>query len=272
MLLSRSRNSAITIILVAFLLAVPSSSYCATVFSPRRGGCWRTTKTHGITTTPQLSQFADSILVFRVSSSSSSSTQQQQLSRVLSVVQISAHENDHDNASSSLVFTQAEIQEMEKVIVSLSQISNDTVRREKLASLFDVELTNAAATATTTSGDEDGVLCPPGGVGIDDGEIPRFAKLFQVALNNIGEQVQASARKVALMTHNEDSDEDVVTMEEQQHDGRDVDDAENTRQPTRTREKSPEESQLWALVDMMVQSKTRVKMHMGKLGSKGEFR
>jgi hypothetical protein len=29
---------------------------------------------------------------------------------------------------------------------------------------------------------------------------------------------------------------------------------------------------LWALIDMMVQSKTRVKMHMGSLGSKGKFR
>jgi hypothetical protein len=36
--------------------------------------------------------------------------------------------------------------------------------------------------------------------------------------------------------------------------------------------KSEEELQLWALIDMMVQSKTRVKMYMGTLGSKGEFR
>jgi len=38
------------------------------------------------------------------------------------------------------------------------------------------------------------------------------------------------------------------------------------------RVKSQEELQLWALIDMMVQSKTRVKLHMGSLGSKGEFR
>lgn len=35
--------------------------------------------------------------------------------------------------------------------------------------------------------------------------------------------------------------------------------------------KSPEELQLWALVDMMVQSKTIVKKRNGELGSKGTF-
>ena len=38
------------------------------------------------------------------------------------------------------------------------------------------------------------------------------------------------------------------------------------------RVKTEEELQLWALIDMMVQSKTRIKLHMGSLGSKGEFR
>ena len=37
------------------------------------------------------------------------------------------------------------------------------------------------------------------------------------------------------------------------------------------RMKSPDELQLWALVDMMVQSKTIVKRRNGELGSKGTF-
>ena len=136
---------------------------------------------------------------------------------------------------------------MEKLIVSLSQIADDTVRREKLASLFDAELTAAGSIVG----------------GIDGGEeIPRFAQLFQEALNTIGERVQESAREVAaastIATNNIKADnENNMNMEEQHG---------------TTREKSSEELQLWALIDMMVQSKTRVKLHMGKLGSKGEFR
>jgi hypothetical protein len=134
---------------------------------------------------------------------------------------------------------------MEKLIVSLSQIADDTVRREKLASLFDAELAAAAS-----------------GGGIGGEEIPRFAQLFQEALNTIGERVQESAREVAaastIATNNIKADnENNMNMEEQHG---------------TTREKSSEELQLWALIDMMVQSKTRVKLHMGKLGSKGEFR
>jgi hypothetical protein len=133
---------------------------------------------------------------------------------------------------------------MEKLIVSLSQIADDTVRREKLASLFDAELAAAS------------------GGGIGGEEIPRFAQLFQEALNTIGERVQESAREVAaastIATNNIKADnENNMNMEEQHG---------------TTREKSSEELQLWALIDMMVQSKTRVKLHMGKLGSKGEFR
>ena len=154
-----------------------------------------------------------------------------------------------DSDSNASCFTQSEILEMEKLIVSLSQIADDSVRREKLASLFDAEL--AAASGAGIGG------------GIDGGEeIPRFAQLFQEALNTIGERVQESAREVAaastIATNNIKADnENNMNMEEQHG---------------TTREKSSEELQLWALIDMMVQSKTRVKLHMGKLGSKGEFR
>ena len=150
-----------------------------------------------------------------------------------------------DSDSNASCFTQSEILEMEKLILSLSQIADDTVRREQLASLFDAELAAAAS-----------------GGGIGGEEIPRFAQLFQEALNTIGERVQESAREVAaastIATNNIKADnENNMNMEEQHG---------------TTREKSSEELQLWALIDMMVQSKTRVKLHMGKLGSKGEFR
>ena len=179
--------------------------------------------------------------------------------------------DDDDNVSSSL-FTQSEIHDMENLIVSLSQISDDALRREKMASLFDMELAAAAAAAAaaaSTASNEDG-FTSSGGDG-DEREVPRFAQLFQVALNTIGERVQASAREVAstiIATNDEDDD---ASMAERGGVGDDDNSAVKLPQST-MREKSQEEMQLWALIDMMVQSKTRVKLHMGKLGSKGEFR
>ncbi len=189
---------------------------------------------------------------------------EQRWRRAFTVMRVSANENDSivddANASSTptttsttTVFTQLEMQEMENVIVSFSQISDDTVRREKLASLFDLELAAAA--------ENNDILSQSGG------EIPRFAQLFQVALDTIGERVQASAREVASTLVTSSNEDDNNTSMEEKCGGDDI------KVPRRvTREKSQEELQLWALIDMMVQSKTRVKMHMGKLGSKGEFR
>jgi hypothetical protein len=93
-------------------------------------------------------------------------------------------------------------------------------------------------------------------------DIPRFAKLFQISLDAIGKRVQAAARELAL------------EKQQQMADSEDVNKAGNSIKVDNLvrQEKSKDELQLWALIDMMVQSKTRVKMHMGSLGSKGKFR
>lgn len=153
---------------------------------------------------------------------------------------------------------------MENLIVSFSQISDDTMRREKLTSLFDVEL--AAATAAAMK--DDTVLLRVGDGGDTTSEIPRFAKLFQTALDTIGERVQASAREVASALATNDGDAIATSDDDAIKEGG----SDNVESQRQTKEKSQEELQLWALIDMMVQSKTRVKLHMRKLGSKGEFR
>jgi hypothetical protein len=139
---------------------------------------------------------------------------------------------------------------MEKLIVSLSRESDDSKRRRQLAEILDKELAGALL---VESDSQNGVI---------NSDISRFAKLFQISLNVIGERVQAAARELAL--------------EKQQHmaDSEDVNKAGNSIEVDNLvrREKSKDELQLWALIDMMVQSKTRVKMHMGSLGSKGKFR
>jgi len=148
-------------------------------------------------------------------------------------------------------FGQDDISEMEHLIMSLSRESNDDKRREKLAGILDEELEEASKDS------DDAAL---------NAEVPRFAKLFQIVLDSVGEKVQSDAREAAL-----------EQQQKQKNESDGEDEAQNDSMPSEEGErvprvKTPEELQLWALIDMMVQSKTRVKLHMGSLGSKGEFR
>jgi hypothetical protein len=129
--------------------------------------------------------------------------------------------------------------------VKLSKESNDEKRREQLNGILTKELKSAVATESTP---------------VLNAEMPRFAKLFQVSLDNVGERVQTAAREKALERQEAEAGTD--REEEGSEDGDDVVE----------RLKSEEELQLWALIDMMVQSKTAVKLAMGSLGSKGSFR
>jgi hypothetical protein len=70
----------------------------------------------------------------------------------------------------------------------------------------------------------------------------RFAALFDSVLMTVGERVQTEARKKAI-------------------------EAQEKEDP----EQSGEHLQLWALIDMMVQTKTLVKRASGELGSEGSF-
>jgi len=126
-------------------------------------------------------------------------------------------------------FTRTEINEMEKLIESLSREADDDKRRKRLADMLDVELAADASNAES------------------------FTKLFQLSLDNIGERVQANARELAL----EKQQQEELKLA-------DIYNADNVGNPIEAdvvvrREKSEEELQLWALIDMMVQSKTRIK-------------
>mmetsp|Transcript_50528 Transcript_50528/g.107630 ORF Transcript_50528/g.107630 Transcript_50528/m.107630 type:complete len:176 (+) Transcript_50528:327-854(+) len=173
-----------------------------------------------------------------------------------------SEEDASDNAPSqpndlSPEFTQDEINQMDELILSLSKESDDNKRRDRLAGILDKELADASNSNNACA---DGVLEKA----VLGAEIPRFAKLFQLSLDSIGEKVQADAREVALeqqqrtLNNNDGVSDDAKDGNEEGH--------------AFERVKSQEELQLWALIDMMVQSKTRVKLHMGSLGSKGEFR
>ena len=90
-------------------------------------------------------------------------------------------------------FTQDETNDMDKLILSLSKESDDDERRKRLAKNLDKELASASNNASAV-GHSEGIV-----VG---SEVPRFAKLFQLSLNNTGEKVQTSTREVALRQQN----------------------------------------------------------------------
>ena len=150
-------------------------------------------------------------------------------------------------------FTKEEIEDMNKVILSLSKETEDEKRRERLAGIFDSEFAY-----DKNAGEE-----------VDADIPPRFAQLFQTSLDIVGQEIQTAAREAAEKQLQQDQ------WREQDTDDIEKDlfkEIEATEKKRVERVKSLEELQLWALIDMMIQSKTRVKKYMGSLGSKGEFR
>jgi hypothetical protein len=142
-------------------------------------------------------------------------------------------------SSSADDYTATEVNEMNSLIVSLSLEPTDDSRRHRLASVFAKELAKA--------------------------DCRRFSVLFDQVLAVVGDRVQLAATKKALEAQEERNQLD--EQESQEKEG--SRDEENEDGDYMGTGKSPEERQLWALVDMMVQSKTISKKAFGELGNKG---
>eukprot|EP00536_Pseudo-nitzschia_multiseries_P005678 jgi/Psemu1/285957/fgenesh1_pg.109_\ len=136
-------------------------------------------------------------------------------------------------------YTTEEVTNMHNVIVSLSEESNDDIRRARLQQIMEIALAG-----------------PNGGP-------KRFSVLFERVLTQVGEKVQQDARekyaKQAEALEEEQTKQGENTTEPESVNS-DEETAENP-EAVKPREKSPEELQLWALVDMMIQSKTIIKKH-----------
>ena len=169
----------------------------------------------------------------------------------------------------SAPYTEDEIKTMENLILELSLEKDDTIRRAKLSAIFDKVFELDVDTTTTTTSSSSTATADGGDEG--EREAPRFAQLFQYSLDNVGELVQCAAREKAELLNNSNSgnDSDYLSGSIEEADAKQEESSTST---TEGRVKSEEELQLWALIDMMVQSKTMVKMYMGSLGSKGVFR
>lgn len=89
---------------------------------------------------------------------------------------------------------------------------------------------------------------------LPNGAPKRFADLFDAVLMVVGDRVQGEAKKRALEAGPQ-------TTEEAEEEATNKD----------WMERSADERQLWALVDLMVQTKTLVKKASGNLGNSGTF-
>jgi len=153
---------------------------------------------------------------------------------------------------------------MKDLIVNLSKESTDNVRRSRLESIIVQGLEES-------------------GGGADDAAFPQ---LFQESLEAVGNEVQAKARELAMQRYEEKdaaetineaavaaaSSSDGANTSNNKNGGDSPIRVETVNETSEGKIKSPLETQLWALVDMMVQSKTMIKKARGQLGSKGEFR
>ena len=151
---------------------------------------------------------------------------------------------------------------MKDLIIDLSKEGTDDVRRSRLQAII-VQ-------------------------GLEEGDADTFSALFQQALEAIGNEVQAEARELAMQRYEERDaaetiNEEAVAASAAAAAAPSSSGDSNTNgesSPIRVEKvnetsegtiKSPLETQLWALVDMMVQSKTMIKKAKGQLGSKGTF-
>lgn len=137
------------------------------------------------------------------------------------------------------VYTDDEAEDMEKLIVSLSLEPTDQSRRDRLASLFAEELAKP------------------------NGAPKKFTDLFASTLNIVGDRIQhLAAEKVS---------QNQATTSSSDTDDSDTEQTKDEKNSMKGLGSMPEGRQLWALVDMMVQSKTLVHTQSGELGSKGTF-
>jgi hypothetical protein len=148
------------------------------------------------------------------------------------------------SASSLDDYPAQEVQEMEDLILSLSREATDSSRRSRVEALFRDALVAPSSPAEEDDGD-------------GDVEPARFTSLFSLVLVSVGNRVQEEAQQRQMMLQDPPSSV--------------ADDTESLSSSTTISTPSDLNFQLWALVDMMVQSKTLVKRARGELGKDGSF-
>ena len=136
---------------------------------------------------------------------------------------------------------------MKDLILSLSMEPTDTDRRTRVKDVFEEALARP------------------------NGMPKRFSDLFDAVLAEVGDEIQREAKRKFFEAQEANQTEEKEVAPSDEESASDDDSGGNKDKGGELKLKTPEELQLWALVDMMVQSKTIVKTANGELGSKGNF-
>ena len=142
------------------------------------------------------------------------------------------------SANNDDLYDEKEVQEMDDLIISLSLEPTDESRRERLEKIFEQELAKP------------------------NGAPKHFSDVFGHALVIVGDRVKLEAQEYAAKLAAESEEDQAETTEPDS-----PDDQETGASP----EPFAQQRQLWALVDMLIQSKTIIKRASGDLGNKGTF-
>jgi hypothetical protein len=148
-------------------------------------------------------------------------------------------------ASMDHTHTGAEVEEMEQLILSLSREATDELRRDRVRAIL-IE-----------------------GLSKPNEDPERFTDLFNQTLIIVGDRVKLLAQQKAIKLQAEA--EAAAEKDDVDNDESSLAPPPDEAPPAVAREKSPDELQLWALVDMMIQSRTIIKKESGELGNKGTF-
>ena len=139
-------------------------------------------------------------------------------------------------------YSSAEVKAMEQLIVSISKEPTDESRRHRLQAVFDEELSTRHS--------------------------ERFSALFGEVLIVVGDRVKQEANEAAWERRRQ---QEADLLQEKVDGNPDDDSSKDEGVSGFIVGNTEEEHQLWALIDMMVQSKTIVKRAAKELGSEGKF-
>jgi len=146
----------------------------------------------------------------------------------------------HQSQNASIECSESEANEIKELIHSLSLETDDETRRGKLASLLEEKLKQE-----------------------DENNSAKFAHLWDTTLIQMGEEIQNQARADAeKKSLTQDDDSGVANSGKKYADEQSLPQDDDSGVSNGGKKKSAKELQLWAMVDMMIQSKSVIRKLM----------
>jgi hypothetical protein len=174
----------------------------------------------------------------------------------------------YDSRNNQNEYTSKERHDMESLIIALSYENNDQIRRDKVQEIFNIELSKPYPQHFTNLFNT---------VLIDVGDRVRLATINQLSEknknnnNNLNNNTSSSKTEETIQEQPEKAVGDVSDFLTKRKPATTITTTAETTTTTTTTTPSSSELQVWALIDMMIQSKTIVKKSNKTLGSEGSF-